>query len=350
MRILFSVNGIGIGQATRSLAVYRELKENTLFVSYEDGYKFLKDKVKTKKVDWFNFVGKHSLDIISTTWNMLRNVDIHFRAIERMRKIFIEFKPDVVISDHDLVSLDVAEEFGIPSFSILTLYTVKNNYKYIPKELKSNSIKLQKKAVDFIIRTFERRSNVVFYPSFDVSYKYREKVKVTDLIVREKRKITKGNLIYVSLGGTKLEKSFLRPLVNSLKKIDEYKFLIAGGRRRSLKNVEIFPFVNPFDYLKKSKAVITTAGHSSISEALVYKKPVLTIPLLNHVEQLSNAIAVKRMGCGDYLLIKDLRKNYSEKILSFLKKIEIYERNVENLRFNGNGAKEIASYILSSIS
>ena len=65
------------------------------------------------------------------------------------------------------------------------------------------------------------------------------------------------------------------------------------------KNMHIFPFIdNALEYIKASKGIVGPAGYSTISEALVYDKPILVIPIRNHIEQLVNSLVLKREGLG----------------------------------------------------
>ena len=346
MRILFSVNGIGWGQATRSLAIAQKLGGKIKFVSWGEGYNFLKKHVKNLlKIDWYNLKGEFLVDNLLVMSDMLKNLNLNFIAVKKMRKLVSEFKPDIIISDTDLFSLDAANFYGIPAYSISTMYTIDDNYNYIPKKLRKG-LSLQKKGLDYLLKFIHKRSDIIFYPSFSPRNPYRDKVKIIDLIVREKPKnIQYKKLIYVTLGGTKLEKGVLRTIVRSLKNIKDWKFIITGGRRTTIGNIEVFPFLSPFEILSKCSAVITVAGHSSISEALVYKKPILAIPIRRHVEQISNAISVKDLGCGDYLYVDDLRKNYEKEILEFISKIDYYKEKYKRLKFKGNGAEQIVKYI-----
>ena len=346
MRILFSVNGIGWGQATRSLAIAKKLNGNIKFVSWGESYNFLRKHVRNvSKIEWYKLKGKFLVDNLLVMSDMLKNLNLNFAAVKKMRKIVEKFKPDIIISDTDLFSLDAANYHGIPAFSISTMYTIDDNYNYIPKKLKKG-LGLQKKGLDYILKFIHKKSQMIFYPSFSPRNPYRDKVKITDLIVRKKpRNLSYKKIVYVTLGGTKLEKGVLRTLVRSLKNIKDWKFIIAGGKRQTIGNIEIFPFLEPFSILSKCSAVITIAGHSSISEALVYKKPLLTIPVRNHVEQISNAISIKDLGCGDYLYIDDLRKSYDDEIQKFISNIGYYRENCEKLKFKGNGAEQIVNYI-----
>ncbi len=351
MRILYSVSGIGLGHATRSLAVANAIKGKITFVSFADGYKFLKKFYSTEKIEWFNMVGKFSIEVFGTFMKILSSQDQHKKSKERMRKLIEKIKPDVILSDSEIIALDLGYRMGIPTFSISNLHSVTNGYKLIPKELKTPFVKLQKNIAEEFNKYIIKRSEVVFYPSFDETIKHFEKTKIIDLIVRKRtKKITYKNKFYVTVGGAKIERPVVFSLVRSLKKLKDYEFIVSGyNRDTKVGNVTLKKFVDPFKILEEVSGVITTAGHSSISEALVYKKPVLTIPIINHVEQLANAYTIKSLGVGDVLLMNDLRLDYSEQISHFIENRNNYLSKIERLNFEGFGAEEIANYISLSI-
>jgi hypothetical protein len=54
------------------------------------------------------------------------------------------------------------------------------------------------------------------------------------------------------------------------------------------------------EYMGRCKGLITTAGFESVAEAMLLGKPVLTVPLPRHYEQVCNAIDAEKAGAGVY--------------------------------------------------
>jgi uncharacterized protein (TIGR00661 family) len=54
------------------------------------------------------------------------------------------------------------------------------------------------------------------------------------------------------------------------------------------------------EYMGRCKGLITTAGFESVAEAMLLGKPVLTVPLPRHYEQVCNAIDSEKAGGGLY--------------------------------------------------
>ena len=85
--------------------------------------------------------------------------------------------------------------------------------------------------------------------------------------------------------------------------------------------------------LADSKAVMGTAGLSLISEAVWLKKPFFGVPLKNEFEQTASAMAIKRMGFGDFS--EDPSR---EQIERFLANLDDYRRPLEEYRFDPDAA------------
>jgi uncharacterized protein (TIGR00661 family) len=101
-----------------------------------------------------------------------------------------------------------------------------------------------------------------------------------------------------------------KKLIDMLKMINE-RFLVYGFNiEKKDKNIQFKKFNEDvfFDDLANCKAVITNGGFTLIGEALHLKKPILSIPIKHHFEQIVNAIYLKRLGYGEFY-----EKIYSKK-------------------------------------
>jgi UDP:flavonoid glycosyltransferase YjiC (YdhE family) len=67
---------------------------------------------------------------------------------------------------------------------------------------------------------------------------------------------------------------------------------------------------NTLDLIEQSDLLVIQGGLSSISEAVVYKRPALVLPLESHAEQYVNAMILEEKGLG---LVAD-RENFFEKL------------------------------------
>jgi uncharacterized protein (TIGR00661 family) len=90
--------------------------------------------------------------------------------------------------------------------------------------------------------------------------------------------------------------------------------------------------------MKASKAVITLAGHLTLSECLAFKKPAMVFPIKDHAEQILNAYMLEDIAHVQYGL-KDLRKN----IKNFLNNLDMLKNRIPDIEFNG--AEQIADKV-----
>src|SRR3989344_4676755 len=104
---------------------------------------------------------------------------------------------------------------------------------------------------------------------------------------------------------------------------------------------------NFLEYLKVSKAVITLAGHSTLSEIVVHKKPALIFPIQNHLEQYINGYVLQKNNLALVKNLKEINPEILKKhIQEFLKKENKFENNLKKLNLTGNGAKQAAEIIM----
>jgi len=157
--------------------------------------------------------------------------------------------------------------------------------------------------------------------------------------------------ILVTIGGSKFGMKLIRNINQVARYYDKELFIIFGVNIKPLsKNVICLPFKNNFlEYLKICKAIITLAGHSTLSEILFYKKPALVYPIANLLEHYQNVQLIK-----DYIMIGDM-ENISlietrNTLNLFFKKLDDYEREIREVKLLVNGAFQAANIISQELS
>jgi len=100
------------------------------------------------------------------------------------------------------------------------------------------------------------------------------------------------------------------------------KTMLRALKRLAIHNVVVFPDPNRniIDDLTRCRAVISSAGHQFMSEALVLKKPVFVVPQTGQYEQWLNARMLEDSGWGTYATMNDLDSRLSD----FVHNIERY--------------------------
>ena len=115
-------------------------------------------------------------------------------------------------------------------------------------------------------------------------------------------------------------------LIDDLKHID-HKFIIYGMNKEAVEgHMEFKLFSDEFIHdVANAEAVITNGGFALLSEALYFKKPILTIPVKGQFEQELNSIYIERLGYGKMLV-----KSSVEDIKLFIKNKSHYKLDKYN--------------------
>lgn len=339
VKIIYSINGEGMGHATRSMALIEELKKKhdiLIIAGSSRIYSYIKNKhkntvmyegirisYKDDKVDEFETLKKY--------FKWLTKESPH--NIKKIYTIFKKYDPDILLTDFEGTTSYIANIINIPVVCICNVHSITKMKNNIPKKYKKEEIKTKivvntifPKADYHLITTFfynpVKKGNVFLFPP---------------ILRREILELKPKSLEYIIVYQTA---STNLKLVEELKKID-YNFIVYGfDTDKKDQNLTFRKFNNDLwlKDLENCKAVITNGGYSLISEAISLHKPVLSVPIKGQFEQMLNAYHIKKLGYGE------MHENITaKKINNFIKNLKKYENNLQNFR------KEDNSKILSKI-
>ncbi|MFH1455911.1 MAG: glycosyltransferase family protein [archaeon] len=359
MKVLFVVSGIGYGDATRELSVIRKLLDKhpqtkIMVAGYDNSYEFFKNMFDTIKIKGYKLPGKRmKLSILPFLFqNILLPVHWLFSMVKIKSKIK-NFKPDIIISDFEPSGIAFARLVFKKCIVVFGYDPL--TYKEFKKENKV-SLKLRTEALYF--EKVYNRANLVIIPkifgknSRDVSFPYiyvdsvvrqRPEELPDNKILMKKYKFEKRPII-VMMGGSKLGIQLAKNINNVADKFNEH-FIIFGGECnfKLNNNITYIPFSFEFlEYLKISKGVITLGGQKTISESLLFKKPLMLFPIRGHVEQVMNAYEAREYS---YLAKSYSAKEIAKEIKEFLKVQPALEHKLKKLKIETNGAKQIVKVI-----
>ena len=341
--MLFFTSPIGLGHATRDVAIIQNLKfkkdSKINFVTGSAAYTFLTDfglkafnlydppkfKVEAGKVD-------HSF-----IW-LVKYLSYYKKCKEIAKKIIDENIEKIIVSDEDFASISIAEEKKIRRILITDIV----NTSFTKGITSIIEKKLNKKLCRLI-----KQCNCVIIPDYGYD---KENFKYVGPIVREilesretlrqRFNFTKKTIV-VSVGGTGAGKYLIEKVIESFRrlktKLDIDLIIVAGPTVQINPSADfrLLGYVpNLHEYIYASDLVISLAGRSTMDESIVYNIPGIFIPLKNHFEQEEGA---KRLGF-EYKDIFRLDKLIEEKLNS---NYDIGGKN--NMK---NGAK-IAAKIIS---
>jgi UDP:flavonoid glycosyltransferase YjiC (YdhE family) len=191
------------------------------------------------------------------------------------------------------------------------------------------------------------------------------RVKITeDSISKAKAALQFENgkpLVFVHISGpTGTRIPIIMKLIDLFKKQPSIQFVFSEGKssgsivpRKISSNMWYFewcPYKDDIFYL--SDVIIMRGGHTAISQAIQYGKPILSIPIESHGEQLSNSSKIERLGIGKTIDSKTMNQTTLVNVLNELICNSSYEDRILNLMKISNkldGIQNIKDIVLSYI-
>jgi uncharacterized protein (TIGR00661 family) len=359
MKIVSVITGIGYGHAIRQAAILRELEKKgaeIVVASYANALDYFEHRYKTLEIDGPSFPEKTSK--FSTLKTILMNLKLPYFYLKnffKLRRMFKAFNPDAIICDFEPLPLYMAKpkpHFLVFNFDPLQYqnYTQEHRKKYRTQYKYVSSIyrKAKKISAPIIIPTFEPHNSRDY--NF-VNPILRKLPKLSQSELLEKLKLPHPPIL-IMFGGSHFSTDLLYKLQDILPKIKEhfiiFTYKISG---ESQGNITFLPFKDNFlDYLKASKAIITQAGHSTLSECLALKKPSLLFPIPHLVEQEVTADYVKKKKIS----LVESKDHTEEELLVILNKfitsIPELEKNLQKINIETNGAEQVATIIETALS
>ncbi|MBI3840810.1 MAG: hypothetical protein HY297_02470 [Thaumarchaeota archaeon] len=312
-RILYGISPIGLGHASRSLALGRRLMASGADVSFFSG---------GNVVDFLLAEGIEAHDIVSDlapevrdgemkrttlwylkTWKALR------ATTQRTRRLFEGYHPDLVVCDEEFSGITVAREARLPNV-------------FIADELelgfaRSGPARIVERRVDAWYRRFQDSVEVILVPEYGADSK--NLVYVGPMV----REVTKGRgevlaeilppggrMLLLSMSGSGIGDFLLRGVLDAFGRIaapDTY-LVISGNRGTRVVQRGVYDLgvvKENQNLVAAADLVISTAGKSTIDEAARSGTPIIAIPIRNHAEQERNAATIG-FSAGDRDRLEEL--------------------------------------------
>ena len=295
--ILFFCSPIGLGHATRDLAIINQLDVKSCEIySGSSAIEFFQmndiqanDVYSPPKFEVENGKLEKSLKWLWSYYKYYKKCkEVAFRIIE-------EKQPKLIISDEDFASIAVAQEKKIQNIVITDILETKFTSGFggmIEKKMNKTMQEMLYKSDRVIIPELgTNEGNIVRTgPIVRKTKKTRDEIR-KDLDFKKKT-------IVVSVGGTDAGLFLIKQTIDAVKKIDENLdlILVAGPKIKDEFDNETrnLGFVqNLHEVIFAADLVISLAGKSTIDESIIYGTPGIFIPIKDHFEQEDNA---KEMG------------------------------------------------------
>ena len=385
-RIHIAVYGSGLGHASRMSLVAEKLVnqgDTVIFSSFDHAVDYLREmgfhceKVPSLDISW----NEEGVSVKKTVEDLPNLFSKFVQQVKKERQIMYRFHPDIVVSDTRLSAVAAAYIEKIPSVTVTNQIRILLPPKFSTRNLskiegiEAEALGLLWSRSQFIvvpdipspytiseanttrIRTANSKVKYVGFMSSISKIGTEQLTKVSNKLELDKEK----RIVFAQVSGPPNTKSKLIDIIIEAASTlsDKFIFIISKGeiggekKPRRIKGGWIYQWCPVKDELfTLADLLVVRGGHATISQAILYGKPVVTIPIINHSEQNANATRVKDIGFGRLL---DPDTISSEKIAlavneisdepSFKKKVLELNRVAQNLNGVNNTVNIINSLI-----
>lgn len=339
-RVLFGLSGDGRGHGSRSKPTIAHLMEQgheVKIVSSGKGYEYLSDYYQVVQILGLRVASDAGeVDV----WKTLK--DTFERLLKygagTFRKLLAEvdsFQPDIIISDFEPFISVIGAFRRIPLLSIDNQHVITLCHLEYPRSWLKDYLLAWTLCETFCGFADHFLITCFFMPSLRKTFVH--KVTQVGPILRsellEQQPSEKDQIvIYIRTPERAQE------ILPCLEKLGDCHYLAYGfeGTCSEKGNITFKKMGGGFlKDLAESKAVITNAGHSLISEALYLGKPIFAIPTRRDFEQMINAYYVEKLGYGLYDFSPSVAR-----LQTFRDNLEHYKKNIERDRANFNGNRQ----------
>ena len=291
--ILFFSSPIGLGHATRDLAIINQLKIGSCKVfSGSSAIEFFhQNSIQAQDVyspPKFDVIDGKLEKSLKWLWSYYR---YYKRCKEISSKIISNEKPRVIISDEDFASIAIAQERKIPNNIITDILETKFISGFggvIEKKMNKTMHEMLDKANRVIIPELGENQNNIIRTGPIVRKIQKNRDELRDILDFKKKTIV------LCVGGTDAGIFLIKQTIEAIKKIqiDVDLVLVSGPKinKKCSDDVRNLGFVsNLHEIIFAADLVISLAGKSTIDESIVYGTPGIFIPIKGHFEQEDNA-------------------------------------------------------------
>ena len=326
--------GVGLGHASRLLSISKHLKEDNImikFSSYGEAVSYIQihgyDCVKVPPVEFEWNGGGFSIK------NSIANIPLWFtnfaRQVTQETKNISSFNPNIVISDSRLSPLISSKILDIPSIVILNQiklllsprireFKIARAFENVNGEFFGNIWSMAEKLLipdlpppytiaEHNIWNLESVKRKMHYIGFTTP-KWREDNQAIENALHSLNLDKKRPIIFIHISGpyeTRLN------LISTIMDASKYfrkdiQYIISEGKPkgntipRKISSTGWYYEWCPIrdEIFALSDLIVIRAGHEVISQAIEHGKPIVTIPIPNHGEQLGNSEKVERLKIG----------------------------------------------------
>lgn len=344
LRFLFCITGVGAGNTTRNLSIFRELEKlgdcEIRVAAQGRARELLEPLYPTEALHDVNYGDSgefNAFDIIRSNLNF----PLRFLANERLlTRIIKDYRPHLVIADSDFYCLRPARRLRVPQVSLNNAAVVVETIRArgdLPKSRRF-SYHVIEKTDYWLQRTYPRR---VLCPALrrtpGLSRKF---VEIPPMVRQDILPLTEpGNEVVVLTGGSGINTAEID--ITALE--GESIRMLGTPLPRAPQDAQAVGFtLDVMQHLRRAKLLIVQGGFSSVSEAAALRAPTVVVPVANHAEQWTNGKILEELG---FAVCVDEPKDTGKAARKILENYAEYWERAQRLRLRTDGQK-IAARLL----
>jgi len=361
MRLLYSCSELGLGHASRTIALGKKLESEGHKISFFSGgeaYRLLKTKFETvyrcTPVAWYeNTRGiSASLSFINIVFplpifNGVKN-SVAVEIIDRyydLRQHIREIDPDVIVSDGDVMPLRLGKKWHIPSVYITNMIRPSIGLSPILHPGVQLTEQYIRKSLKIVVPDNPPPCTICERGIGDLeSIGVKEKVEFVGSFVDTSPIDGSEEHVFAPISGPLGTRAkLLHMILPALAKLGKKSVVSLGepGEKRTMRvgNCTIHTWLSSEEraqYMKNASLVVFSGGHITCFETIKYAKPSVCIP--TQPEQLANGVKLQSLKCS---LVAKNKAQLEAAIKKVQNENAIFGSNVERLREFSNKFKGV---------
>jgi UDP-N-acetylglucosamine--N-acetylmuramyl-(pentapeptide) pyrophosphoryl-undecaprenol N-acetylglucosamine transferase len=385
----FAPYGVGLGHASRLLMVADHLKEdgiNVQFSSYGEAVSYVSMRgYKCATVSPVEFAW--SMDGGFSVKDSIANLPMWFanfsRQVNQETRNMLDCNPGIVVSDSRLSPLMAARLLKVPSIVILNqikLLLSPRLHDLVVPRIFENVVgeflgSMWAMAERVLVPDFPPPNTLSAHNIWDIGSVSRKleyigfaspkpQINKEDVIKVANRLSFDASrpLVFVHVSGpVQTRPTLLKVAVETAKRLDpNIQFVISAGNPTGTSDPRRIGTLSWYyewcpvrdEIFAASDLLVLRGGHVALSQAIQFGKPVVTVPIENHGEQLGNCAKIEELGAGVMLHPKRLTSHQLagaiEKVLGnsdYNKKVAELQGLAERLNGIDNVVQIVRSYL-----
>ncbi len=298
-RLLYGVSPIGLGHASRAVAVGEELGRRGMDVEFASG---------GNAAEFLSSYGFRVHDVITepsprVSGGVMKDASLWYlrywmgyrRSKSRMAELIADLRPDLVVGDEEFSGVSVAMETGrkhaLLSDELELGFGRSPLGRAVERRVSNWYLRFQEEVAALIIPDEGTDSANRHFVGPIVRARTRSREQVLGDLALPKE----GRMVLYSLSGSGLGEHLLTKTVSAVFGMSDAYLVISGNRGSRTEGERVYDVGvqrDNQDLVAAADLVVSTAGKSTIDESASFGTPIIAIPIKNHAEQEGNAAAL----------------------------------------------------------